>query len=329
MQSKELVWAKSLTQTMSEQPTAGRMNIENILCPVDFSEFSLKAFTYATCIARNLRSRLFVQHTVPVPPSVYLGSADPLIGYQALETTLQQAGAEMRRLAAVARLQLREVHLLVNEGDIHDRLLQGIQQNKINLVVMGTHGRKGFNGLSLGSLTERIVHEASCPVLVVCRPKNDFVTPEELQPVHLNTVIFATDFSPNSDRALAEALIWGSRWSAKVVLFHAIEKMSPRLQERADLFPEFNPYFEKQLVQAWNSLRGRVSMAPDKRLEIECEVRQGKAQEQILEFAEELGADLIVMGGKGEGMAATWGSTISSVVRDGRFPVLAAPHSAT
>ncbi len=329
MPLKEPVRAKTRPLTISEQPIAGRRNIENILCPVDFSEFSQNAFTYATCIARQLRSRLFVQHTVHLSPTVYLGSADPLVGCHALDATLRQAGVEMRRLAAVARLQLREVQLLVNEGDIRNRLLQSIQQNDIDLVVMGTHGRKGFNRLALGSLTERIVHEAKCPVLVVCRPHKDFVTPEELQPVHLNTVLFATDFSPNSDRALTEALHWASLWSARVILFHAVKEIPPELKGRVDLSPEFNPYIEKQLVEAWRILHERVSIAADKNLEIECEVRHGDAKEQILQFAEEQGADLIVMGSRGLDMpATTWGSTISGVVRDGRFPVLAVPHSA-
>lgn len=319
-----LVETRSALQRVPEEPP-GDLQIQSILCPVDFSEFSQRAFNYATCIARHFRSRLFVQHTVHIPSSAYLGGPKPAEVQKVLQTNLNQAGAGMRRLAAVARLELPEVHMLVNEGEIRDRLLESIREHRIDLVVMGTHGRKGFDRLLIGSVTERIVHEATCPVLVICRPERDFVTPEELQPVHPRTIVLATDFSPNSGRALAHALKWASELWGKVILFHAVEE-NPA-PGRLDLFPEYNPFFEKQLVEAWEAIQRQVPTAAKKKCEISYEVRHGGAQEQILQFAEEQEANLIVMGSRGLGKSrAVWGSTISGVVRDGRFPVLAVPH---
>ena len=246
---------------------------------------------------------------------------------QILEATRQQAGANMRRLAAVARLQLPDVQLLVNEGDIRDSLLKRIKEDAIELVVMGTHGRGGLERLMLGSVTERIVHQATCPVLVVCRPVRDFVAPEEAVPVDLRTILLATDFSSNSSRAVAEAIQWASEWSAKLILFHAVEEVPPKAMGRVDLFPEYNRYFEKQLVVARETIQKQVSSAVNKNFEISSEVRHGNPKEQILRVAEEKNADLIVMGTKGiTNTASVWGSTISAVLRDGRFPVLALPH---
>ena len=193
---------------------------------------------------------------------------------------------------------------------------------------MGTHGRKGFNRLALGSVAERIVHEAKCPVLVICRPHRDFVAPEELEPVNLKTILLATDFSPNSGLALAQALRWAAEWSGKLVLFHAVEEIPPETQGRVDLFPEYNPYFEKQLVEAWETIQKQVPPETKTKCEISFEVCHGDAKERILQMAEEKSADLIVMGSRGLGRAgAVWGSTISAVMRDGRFPILAVPHA--
>ena len=94
-----------------------------------------------------------------------------------------------------------------------------------------------------------------------------------------------------------------------------------------DLLPEYNPYFEKQVAEAWEKIRTQVPEAAQRRCEVAFEVCQGNAREQILQFAAERKPDLIVMGSRGLGRSSlAWGSTISGVVRDGRFPVLAIRH---
>jgi nucleotide-binding universal stress UspA family protein len=314
-------------QLISEEPTSAALQVQNILCPVDFSEFSLRAFTYATCLARYFRARLFLQHTVHVPYSAYPGFAEAAETRGTLQAKLNRAGAGMRRLAAVARLELPDMVMLANEGDVRDRILQSIEEHRIDLVVMGTHGRKGFNRLVAGSVAEHIVHQAVCPVLVVCRPRRDFIVPDEWEPIRLETILLATDFSPNSGRALAYALKWASEWAGKVILFHAVEEIPSAMEGRVDLFPEYNPYFEKQLAEAWQTIQRQVPAAANRGCEISYEVRHGNAKEEILRVAEERNAGLIVMGAQGlERSAVTWGSTISAVVRDGRFPVLALRH---
>ena len=321
------VETESQIGAIPEQQVRDRLVVKNILCPVDFSEFSLKAFNYAACIARHFRSRLFLQHTVQLS-AAYLGGWEPIAIQEMLRSEMRRAGTEMRRLAAVTRLDLPEVLMHVDErGTPQDCILKSIEEHNIDLVVMGTHGRKGFNRLVLGSVAERLVHQAVCPVLVICRPLRDFVSPDELQPWHLKTILLATDFSPNSGRALAHALRWASEWSGKVILFHAVEEVPPETQGRVDLFPEYNPFFEKQIVEAWEAIRKQVPQATDQNCEISFEVRHGNPKEQILHLAEEQNADLIVMGSRGLGRSTvTWGSTISGVVRDGRFPVLAVRH---
>jgi nucleotide-binding universal stress UspA family protein len=186
---------------------------------------------------------------------------------------------------------------------------------------MGTHGHKGFSRLVLGSVTEGLIHQSVCPVLVVSRPKED-IAPLE-QGVRIRTILLATDFSHHSDRALTYALKWGWEWNAKVVLFHAVEEPAKAMQGLTDLFPEYNPYFERQVARAWERIQRLVPKTAPERREVVYEIRHGNAREEILRVAEEKHADLIITGARGTGQSgAPWGSVSSAVVRDGRFPVL-------
>jgi universal stress protein A len=310
-----------------EDPPYGRLHVRSVLCPVDFSEFSRRAFQYATSIARHFQARLYVQHTVRLSPALFMEGTDLSAARQALESAQQGAEQEIRQMVIRAKTELPEVFPLVGEGEIRERIQEAIREHEIDLVVMGSHGHKGFSRLVLGSVAEYVVHEAPCPVLVVSHPRADFVAPEETEPVHLKNIVLATDFSPSSDRALAHALRWASEWGGQVFLFHAVEKIPPEMKGITDLFPEYNPTFERQVAEAWEKIHHVVPEAARKRCEVSYEVRHGHPKEEILSVAEEKNADLIVMGARGLGRSGlAWGSTISGVVRDGRFPVLAIRH---
>ena len=328
MSQNDVSLKEAPAQVSSEESWAGKLEIKNILCAVDFSEFSLRAFRYAAGIARHFRARLLLQHTVHVSPALFLEGTDMTAARDTIQAARHEAEKTLRRLVDQSGAEPSEVFLLVNEGDIRDRILETIAEQKIDLLVMGTHGHKGFNRLVLGSIAEHMVHEAICPVLVVSQPKTEFVALEDTEPVHLKTILAATDFSPNSGRALTYALRWASEWAGKVVLFHAVEKETPTAMKGIqDLLPEYNPYFAKQVNEAWAKIHTVIPAAARARCEAAYEVRQGNPKEQILQYAAELKPDLIVMGARGFGKTAVaWGSTISGVVRDGRFPVLAVRH---
>ena len=312
---------------VAEEPWTARLAIKNILCPVDFSEFSRRAFQYAVGIARHFQAHIFLQHSVHISPALFLEGTDPSVVQSALQASLRKANADTRRLVYESGVEISEVSLLVHEGDPRDSILEAIRQHKIDLLVMGTHGRKGFSRLLLGSVAEHVIHETICPVLVVSRPETELVALEEAEPVRLKTILLPTDFSPNSDRALTHALRWATEWGSHVILFHAVEEVPPAMRGLVDLFPEYNPHFEKQIAASWERIRKAIPEAALRACEITYEVRQGNAKEEILRYAEQKHPDLIVMGARGMGPSAvTWGSTISGVVRDGRFPVLAIRH---
>ncbi len=307
------------------EPALERLAIQRILCPMDFSEFSHRAFRYAVSLARHFGSRLLIQHTAQVPVPLLMDGAGPNIA-EGIQYQIQRSREEIRRLMISTGVDSSEATILLNEGEVTERILETIARDRIDLVVMGTHGHKGFSRLAVGSVTEQIIHLASCPVLVVSRPQKDFADPERGE--RLQTIVLATDFSRHSDRALAYALQWGREWRAKVVLFHAVEKPAPAMQGLTDLFPEYNPYFERQVAAAWAKIPSLISEEVQSLCEVVYEIRHGNSKEEILKVAEEKKADLIVTGARGAGdSGAPWGSVSSAMVRDGRYPVLVVRES--
>jgi universal stress protein A len=133
-----------------------------ILCPIDFDEGASPALRLATELAQERKAILHVLHVVDIPPNVEVPL--PLAEMEArAETRLAQLAR--RRIGGKGRYR---VH--VTTGDPGREVLLAARQLKAKLIVMATHGRKGLRRLILGSVAERVVREAPCPVLTV-RPR--------------------------------------------------------------------------------------------------------------------------------------------------------------
>jgi len=299
-----------------------KLAVARILCPVDFSEFSRGALRYAITLARHFGAELYLQHTAEMPESVLIASSEPGV-VQEWRHNIPDIEQGIRRMMERNGIQASEAKIVVQEGAVLDSVLQMIFDQRIDLVVMGTHGHKGFSHLVLGSFAEAITHQSACPVLVVSRPEKDFVRAGEPDTVRMKTILLATDFSTHSDRALAFALQWASEWGAKLIVFHAVPTIPAGTGGMIDLFPEYNPYFEKQIASGWEKIRHLVPGGAQQQFEAGYEVRHGDPRTEILTVAEQRGADLIILGARGSGTSvAPWGSVSSAVVRAGRLPVL-------
>src|ERR1035437_1313960 len=119
-----------------------KLNIQNILCPVDFSAFSLRALKYAASMARHFGARLFVQHTIFTPPEAYLADIDEAATRESLQAELRRAGIDGGIGEGKAGVDLPDVHLLVTGGSVVGHILERIEKNHIDLVGMGSHGRR-------------------------------------------------------------------------------------------------------------------------------------------------------------------------------------------
>jgi universal stress protein A len=144
-------------------PKWGAMKVVRILYASDFSKASGRAFTTAVSMAKSNAAALTILHVVPPEPRSASSAT-----WETLETERQHwRDREMRKLAAGARRAGIRTIALVVRGNPTREILRAIRSRRANLIVIGTHGRRGLSRLVLGSVAEGIVKRAPCPVLTV------------------------------------------------------------------------------------------------------------------------------------------------------------------
>jgi nucleotide-binding universal stress UspA family protein len=205
--------------------------------------------------------------------------------------------------------------LVVHEGTAPDSILSFAQARKTDLIVMGTHGRRGYDRVVLGSVTNRVMRSAPCPVLTICKPPHDSMTPgEQRQHIHhLSRILFCTDFSENSERALDYAISATAEYDADLTLLHVLEDVPSPTKT------------EEDIATATERLSKLIPQEGRKTLKIKRAVRVGKPYQQIIQLALEAQIDMVVMGvcGRGALDLAVFGSTTYRVLQLGPCPVLA------
>jgi len=293
------------------------MMIQRILCPIDFSEFSTRAFRHALSLAEHYDAKLTALHVVEMWKYPYADYAATDGGdYANLRKSLHKGGKEHLQEFVNQHSQER-IHpeLAICEGRAPDSILSFAQREQFDLIVMGTHGRRGFDRLMLGSATDRVMREASCPVLVVCQPPHDAVAAGESgHYVHyLNRILICTDFSENSDRALEYAISVAEEYGAELTIMHVVEEAPSKAKN------------EEVLATAKRRLERLIPT--DKRPTIKSKtlVVLGKPYQRIVEYAGEAEIDLVTIGVRGAGALdrAIFGSTTYRVIQLGPCPVLA------
>ena len=142
------------------------MGFTRIVCPVDFSACSREALRIAAELARDWSAQLVVAH-VWEPPRWSTGEV--MIAPEVLQNMVDAEEAELENWKATAKqLGAREVGTRFLSGVAWDAVLSLLKDDRaIDLVVMGTHGRTGLKHVLLGSVAEKVVRHAPCPVLVV------------------------------------------------------------------------------------------------------------------------------------------------------------------
>jgi nucleotide-binding universal stress UspA family protein len=140
--------------------------IRTILHPTDFSEHSRSAFQTACFLAHECAARLVVLHVVEPPATITGGTAaGPLV---AEELPLHEAHQHLRGVRPLDPDLAVEHRLEV--GYPAETILAVARQLRADLIVMGTHGRRGFGRLVMGSVAEQVLREATCPVLTLKHP---------------------------------------------------------------------------------------------------------------------------------------------------------------
>ncbi len=140
--------------------------IKTILFPTDFTEASTKVLPYATYLAEKLGAKLIVLFVVE-ELAKYANFYVPHSALDNLEAELMESAKKKMESFVEEHLEGFPVETMVRRGDIPEEIVKAAEEKNVDLIVMGTHGRKGLEKVLLGSVAERVVKSASCPVMTV------------------------------------------------------------------------------------------------------------------------------------------------------------------
>jgi nucleotide-binding universal stress UspA family protein len=280
--------------------------IRRVLCPIDFSDFSRAAALEAIELARACGAEITALFVFPIP-SAWMGTAS--VAFAEPDSAVKSVVAQdLAFLFAPAREAGVRVVSQIETGEPARLILEAAEKMRADVIVMGTHGRSGFERWVLGSTTDKVLRKAPCPVFTVSRPAEG---PTAGTPA-LHGILCAIDLSESSGRTVSYALSLGRSTGAPVALLHVLEG-AIAMRGRTLLEAEARERL-REVVEAAGGLSGPVEQI----------VVAGKAYREILRVAEERHSALVVMGVHGRTPAggSFFGSTADHVVRQALVPVL-------
>ena len=307
------------------------IQIKHILCPVDLSEYSRHAFDRAVGVARCYDAKISVLHVVPlasVVPAVPFGPEGPsAFRFHAVDR--EQLMADVSRFLALEHWIGTPIeHHVVEAPSVHKEIVLQAERLSADLVVLGTHGRSGFDRLLLGSVAEKVLRTSRVPVMTV-PPLVPDIVPAGRDP--FRRILYATDFSAGSEEALRYAASLAQHGTAQLTIIHVVEPFPVGRD------PMVGSSFDVAAYQADREKHARTKLrwlAESLRLGCDTDdvVTTGKPYSEILRVAGERQCDLIVLGVHGRNALdrLVFGSTTEHIVRRAMCPVLtvrAADHS--
>lgn len=274
---------------------------QTILCPVDFGDVSAHALRQAASIAKCTGARIVALHASSFEAPPYFTEAQFRLLRDELRRSLSEGRRSLEAFAAAALgAKAPAVEAVVVEGVAADAILAQSRSAGTRMIVMGTHGRSGWNRWMLGSVTERVLRESAVPVLTV-RGK---------APERIANVLCPVSNNEESRRALAEAVALAACFDATVTVLHVDEPHGGGAS-----IPD---------LCSWVPAEARAR----------CMVREfklnGDAAEEIVRVTTSGTYDVVVLGAPRrrffEGMVL--GTTAIRVVRHAGCPVLSVPAGA-
>jgi nucleotide-binding universal stress UspA family protein len=307
---------KQDTPEIKKQPAA--ISIKNLLYATDFSATSEAALPYATAICRRFGSTLHMAHVLSDTSLLIMTGGLDYVGFETLYQDTQTMAQE--RIKQIAdRLGQIPYRTYLRHGEVWTNLSDIVANNRVDLIVVGTHGRGGLGKLVLGSVAEDILRHAPCPVLTVgpgvCgRAKLREFPGEgrELAPIELELrqILHATNFTAASLRVAQVAISLAAQFRARLTMMHVVEGDS-RLGTPPEPIDDGVRELQEEISKA------ALAYAPEILTEF------GSAWYCIVNKAAEREADLIVLGARpADGTTHVPWSTVHRVVAQATCPVL-------
>ena len=291
------------------------MTIHRILYATDFSSISEPAWDSAKQFARLFGAEVVLLHVVPPLPVLPTKGNLPELYDELIQSARREAEAGFDRLLASVAGSGINVRIHLEDGPPAQRILEVAAKEAADLLIVGTHGRTGLSRAIVGSVADRLVRQAPCPVLTV-QPALGEVPRREIR-----RLCYATDFSPTAQAAWPWVVAIARPSGAQVDLVHVTFQPVPDRHLSAEALARMTHMLHEQgRTEAERFLEG--SGLPREQIRL-C-LTHGNPGEQIVHRAYEQADDLIIMGTHGWSAVVRWmlGSVAHHVIQAAPCPVL-------
>jgi nucleotide-binding universal stress UspA family protein len=294
------------------------VQVKSVLIATDFSPASEKPLRHALAVAHLYEAKFYLLRVVSQVGLTAVGSQPTNAATEAAWLGVHQLEKELLESEALDGLAHE---FLVRQGNVWQEVERVISEKHIDLLIIGTHGRRGLGKLLFGSVAEQIFRHADCPVLTV--GPGSFQGPMIDATEVVWPFLFATDFGAASIRALPYAVSFANRVGTKLILLHVIAPVPAGLHRLTG-----DDVMQTEELARQSSLRLLKELTENTELTVNPEfmVVFGSPSEKILEVAESFTADAIIMGlhrGAQHGTASHMlGTTAYEVVLRAGCPVM-------
>lgn len=273
-------------------------HFKSILCPVDFSDYSELSLRHAMAFAEKHGAHLTVLHVLPDIKNV-MGFPERIPPFP--DGLVDEANRQLKYFVSGNALPRVPYECMVHIGTPDKTILKIAEERRADLIVMGSHGRTGYEKFLLGSVTYKLLHKSATPVLVVPKKLQKPILSEGKPATGIKKILCPLDFGTASAKVSAVAHFLTNAYESELYLLHVADK-------EEDL-----PSARKQLEKYAASI-ARTNLI----------VERGNAAERILEASELLGIDLIVIGHHTRLPLHNWflGSVALRVIAEGSLPAL-------
>ena len=285
--------------------------VSHILVPVDFSDQCRGMLRYAKLIAERFGAEITLLHVVEsvdaIPPMGLVGGKI----VPAPRSVLAETDAQMETFGTF-ELRGVTVRRLVQVGDPAEQIAAIVHAEGVNLVAMPTHGLGGLRRFLIGSVTAKVLHDLSCPILTGVHMEQ----PPHHLPLAFTNIACAVDLDCHSQETLTWAAHFASDFHTQLNIVHAIPALEPGFEIpfggdwRSDVANLAREDLEKLVAATGSEVAGIY-------------VQAGEPRKTVCSFAKSSGADLLIIGrGPQQGIAGNLPTTAYAIIRESPCPVV-------
>ena len=281
--------------------------MKRVMMPVDFSPRDAAAAHHVKQLYRKIHFETILLHVVPPPDyeAAVLEAGGPIL--QELMETRRRLGMERLNTTCLGELSGMPVERVLLEGFPSERIVQYAAEREVDLIVLPTHGYGPFRRFLLGSVTAKVLHDATCAVLTGAHMEQP-----KLDDIHFNRVAAAIDLSDTSARVIDEAKALAKQLDAKLVVLHAMGGLSGHVGFNFEKAHEL--HFETAVKERMAELT--------KGIDAEVIMETGDPGKTIAALVKQTKTDLVVIARSTSHGLAAMRSYTYSIVRESGVPVL-------